>query len=123
MSRILDGNDGTRALTSVANPVVDCELARQLTDAEHLIRACQHCGRVFAADLDHAGKRHAPQRLFCSIDCREVAAGRRASIRVGLARRHRREHAGLIQMHELEAAGQTAIGGPLPPLAQMAGAR
>lgn len=99
-------------------------LALELIEAGHVPAGCGYCGRVFATDLDHAGKAHGgPARRYCSKVCRLIARGRRRGPLEQLARAHQREHAGLIHMHALEAAGQTAIGDALPPVPAMGGAR
>lgn len=99
------------------------KLYDQLLADGHWVNDCKYCGRAFAAELDHAGKPHGgPPRLYCSRTCRAIAGGKRRAPLEQLARAHRREHAGLIHMHALEDAGQTAIGGPLPPVPTTAGA-
>ncbi len=88
-------------------------LARLLADSGHIVGACRWCGRVFAADLDHQGRRHAPTRLYCSIPCRKFARNsRRRPVRA-----HLRRWAALIAMHTQEQAGQLpAYDDPLPPI-------
>lgn len=99
-------------------------LADELLDADHVLGTCPYCGRVFAADTDHAGKPHGgPVRRYCSRICRAIAAGKRRGPLEQLARAHNRQHSGLIHMHALEAAGQTAIGDPLPPIPAVGGTR
>lgn len=98
-------------------------LRLELIEANHVTADCAYCERVFAIDVDHAGKPHGgPRRRYCSRICRAIAAGKRRAPLEQLARGHRREHAGLIHMHALEDAGQTAIGDPLPPVPALAGA-
>lgn len=98
-------------------------LADAIVDAGHTVGSCRYCGRVLATNLDHAGKPHGgPPRRYCSRTCRAIASGKRRGPLEQLARAHRRENAGLIHMHALEAAGQTAIGDPLPPVPALAGA-
>ena len=88
-------------------------LARLLAEDGHTVRTCTWCGRVFAADLTHDGRRHAPQRRYCSKRCRAVAASWRRLPR----RRHARQWAALTHLHELEAAGQQSLDPtPLPPI-------
>lgn len=88
-------------------------LATLLAQAGHQVGACRWCGRCYPADLDHAGRRHAPQRAYCSLLCRKFARNaRRRPVRA-----HLRRWAALIAMHAQEEAGQLpAYDDPLPPV-------
>lgn len=92
-------------------------LGQMLAAGGHIVVSCAYCGRDLAKDLDHAGRPHAPQRKFCSPQCREDAARKRHAPRRAAVRQHRRRWAGLIHLHELEQAGQTTlVDEPLPPI-------
>lgn len=91
-------------------------LATLLAESGHQIEPCRWCGRWFASDLDHQGRKHAPTRRYCSITCRRFARNaRRRPVRA-----HARRWAALIAMHEQEAAGQLpAYDNPLPHIPEL----
>lgn len=84
-----------------------------------MTRGCPVCGTRFAPDVNHKGGLLGPPRRYCTIACREEAARGRARLASRLRSKHRRQHAGLIHMHEQETAGQLALGEPLPPIPTM----
>lgn len=91
-------------------------LAQLLADDGHTVGACHWCGRCYARDLTHDGRRHAPQRRYCSKRCRALASAHRRLPR----RRHAARWAALTAMHELESAGQTSLDPtPLPPVPEL----
>jgi hypothetical protein len=85
-------------------------------------RACRYCGRVFEPDRAYNGRRHSPQRLYCSPECRDLCRTRRRAPRRALVRKSARNYAQLRAMHAQEDAGHLAIGDPLPPVPQTVGA-
>lgn len=91
-------------------------LQQVLETAGRQTRPCRYCGRVFDPATDHQGRAHAPQRLYCSPECRALVRTRRQAPRRRERRAHDRAYAGLAAMHQREAAGQLAIGDPLPPV-------
>lgn len=91
------------------------KLSEALTAAGRTPSPCPCCGRVFDPASSYAGH-PGSRRKWCSTECRDLIQRDRKRSK----RKHRKQWASLIALHEQESAGQLSLDpSPLPPVPEL----